>query len=95
MVTYVRPLQEVQQSLEFLSLADSPLLHLLRSSLVRKQYLFQLFLRRVVIPETGIRYRLFGAVVSSLYCSFQNQLHDPQALLYQLLVLVTHLSVVK
>ena len=95
MVTYVRPLQEVLQFLEFLSLTDSPLLRLPQSSLVQKRYLFQRSLRRVVIPETGIRYPLFGAAASSLYCLFQSLLHGPQALLYQLLVLVTHLSVVK
>ena len=95
MVTYVKPLQEVPQSLAFLSLAGLLLLHLLRSSLVQKQYLSQRFLRRVVIPETGIRYRLFGVVASSLYCSFQSLLHDLQVLPYPMLVSVTRLSAVK
>ena len=95
METYVKPLQEVPQSLAFLSLAGLLLPHLLRSFLAQKQYLFQPFLRRVVIPEIGIRYRLFGAVASSLYCSFQNLLRDPQVLPYPMLVSVTRLNVVK
>ena len=95
MVTYVKPLQEVPQSLAFLSLAGLLLLHLLRSFLVQKQYLFQRFLRRVVIRETGIRYRLFDVVASNLYCSFQNLLHALQVLPYPMLVSVTRLSVVK
>ena len=95
MVTYVKPLQEVLQFLEFLSLTDLPLLRWLQSSSVQRQYLFQRFLRRVVILEIGTQYPPFGAVASSLYCSFQNQRHGPQELLFQLLVLVTRLSVVK